>query len=118
MVFTFWRFKTTQHKLSDLGPDPTKAPCKKAKQLRRERKLEKLREKGIDVATLNTCKNKEKQVEDFINELPDDVKHKLEVLNQCNIDFFVSHCLVFCSDHLSTLLSTTKANYYMLCFPN
>lgn len=64
----------------DAGPDPTKAPCKKAKQLRLERKLEKQREKGIDVLPVNnTCKNKEKQVEDFINELPDDVKHKLEL---------------------------------------
>lgn len=62
------------------GPDPAKVPHKKAKQMRRERTLEKLKEKGIDITTLsNTSKNKEKQVEDFINELPDDVKHKLEV---------------------------------------
>ncbi|XP_053610397.1 arginyl-tRNA--protein transferase 1 isoform X2 [Plodia interpunctella] len=60
------------------GPDPTKGPCKKAKQMRRERKLEKLKEKGIDVTTLSS-KNKEKQLEDFINELPDDFKQKLEV---------------------------------------
>ncbi|CAB3253309.1 unnamed protein product [Arctia plantaginis] len=64
----------------DVGPDPNKAPCKKAKQLRIERKLEKLREKGIDVLPVNNaCKNREKQIEDFINELPDDVKHKLEI---------------------------------------
>ncbi|KAI8433118.1 hypothetical protein MSG28_013968 [Choristoneura fumiferana] len=62
------------------GPDPAKAPHKKAKQMRRERTLEKLKEKGIDITTLNnTNKNKEKQVEDFINELPNDVKLKLEV---------------------------------------
>lgn len=66
--------------VSDLGPDPTKPPCKKAKQLRLERKLEKLKEKGIDVSNLpKISKNKEKQVEDFINELPDEVKRKLEV---------------------------------------
>ncbi|KAI8439395.1 hypothetical protein MSG28_013198 [Choristoneura fumiferana] len=60
-------------------PDPAKAPHKKAK-MRRERTLEKLKEKGIDITTLNnTNKNKEKQVEDFINELPNDVKLKLEV---------------------------------------
>ncbi|KAG6443353.1 hypothetical protein O3G_MSEX002745 [Manduca sexta] len=64
----------------DTGPDPSKAPCKKAKQLRRERKLEKLKEKGIDVSSLNTTsKNNEKQIEEFINELPDDVKKKLEI---------------------------------------
>nr|XP_021199343.2 arginyl-tRNA--protein transferase 1 [Helicoverpa armigera] len=63
----------------DSGPDPNKAPCKKAKQLRRERKLEKLKEKGIEVLPVSPRKNKEKQIEDFINELPDDVKHKLEI---------------------------------------
>ncbi|XP_063537097.1 arginyl-tRNA--protein transferase 1 isoform X1 [Cydia strobilella] len=62
------------------GYDPAKAPSKKAKQLRLERKMEKLKEKGIDINSLsNTNKNKEKEVEDFINELPDDVKHKLEI---------------------------------------
>ncbi|XP_045775221.1 arginyl-tRNA--protein transferase 1 isoform X1 [Maniola jurtina] len=62
------------------GPDPTKAPCKKAKQLRRERMLEKLKKKGIDVSTVaNSNKNNEKQIEDFINELPSEVKRKLEI---------------------------------------
>lgn len=66
----------------DAGPDPTKAPCKKAKQLRKERKLEKLKDKGIDVTSLpNNNKNIEKQLEDFINELPDEFKQKLEVCN-------------------------------------
>ncbi|CAG9111731.1 unnamed protein product [Plutella xylostella] len=65
-----------------LGADPEKAPCKKAKQLRKERKLEKLKEKGIDISTLqntNNSKNKEKQIEDFINDLPEDLKNKVEV---------------------------------------
>ncbi|XP_049875795.1 arginyl-tRNA--protein transferase 1 [Pectinophora gossypiella] len=63
-----------------IGPDPTKGPCKKAKQLRRERKLEKLKEKGIDVSSLNNInKNKEKQVEDFINELPKEFQKRLEI---------------------------------------
>ncbi|CAG9788705.1 unnamed protein product [Diatraea saccharalis] len=62
------------------GPDSSKPPCKKAKQLRIERKLQKLKEKGIDVTSVTKhCQNKEKQVEDFINELPKDVKHKLEI---------------------------------------
>ncbi|CAK1586917.1 unnamed protein product [Parnassius mnemosyne] len=64
----------------DAGIDPTKSPCRKAKVLRRERRLEKLKDKGIDITMLtNTSKNKEKQLEDLINELPDNVKHKLEV---------------------------------------
>ncbi|XP_068617683.1 arginyl-tRNA--protein transferase 1 [Battus philenor] len=64
----------------DSGPDPNKVPCKKAKLLRRERRLEKLKEKGVDVSTIiNPDKNKEKQIEDLINELPENVKHKLEI---------------------------------------
>ncbi|XP_059052630.1 arginyl-tRNA--protein transferase 1 [Achroia grisella] len=67
-------------KITCSGPDPTRAPCKKAKQIRRERKLEKLKEKGIDITTVkNTNKNKEKQIEDFINDLPDDIIQKLEI---------------------------------------
>ncbi|KPJ13854.1 Arginyl-tRNA--protein transferase 1 [Papilio machaon] len=65
---------------NDMGPDPNKAPCKKAKLLRRERRLQKLKDKGVDITTLSdTNKNKEKQIEDFINELPENVKHKLEI---------------------------------------
>ncbi|XP_038222784.1 arginyl-tRNA--protein transferase 1 [Zerene cesonia] len=63
----------------DSGPDPTKPPCKKAKQMRKERKLEKLKAQGIDISSLDTNKSKEKQIEDFIKDLPEDVKHKLEV---------------------------------------
>ncbi|XP_026321324.1 arginyl-tRNA--protein transferase 1 [Hyposmocoma kahamanoa] len=60
--------------------DPTKSPCKKAKQLRRERKFEKLKEKGVDITTLsNTNKNKEKQLEDFLNELPKEYQQRLEI---------------------------------------
>lgn len=70
-----------QHsKIKEVGADPTKAPCKKAKQIRLERRMKKLKEKGIDITSLNTKnKNKEKELEHFINELPDDVKHKLEI---------------------------------------
>lgn len=66
--------------LSGTGADPAKSPCKKAKQLRWKRKLEKLKEKGVDVGTLSsTEKNKEKQMEDFINELPKEYQKRLEV---------------------------------------
>lgn len=64
---------------TDSGPDPSKAPCKKAKQLRRERTLEKLKLKGIDIDTLPTKQIPEKQIEDFLNELPDEFKNKLQV---------------------------------------
>ncbi|XP_072944615.1 arginyl-tRNA--protein transferase 1 isoform X2 [Epargyreus clarus] len=59
--------------------DPSRVPCKKAKQLRIERKLERLKQKGIDVSTLEKKQNKEKQVEDFINELPKETKRKLKI---------------------------------------
>lgn len=60
--------------------DPNRAPLKKAKLLRRERKLEKLKQMGIDTTTIsNSSKTKEKQLEDFINELPDDPKQKLQI---------------------------------------
>ncbi|CAH2043609.1 unnamed protein product, partial [Iphiclides podalirius] len=64
----------------DMGMDITKAPCKKAKLLRHEKRLQKLKEKGVDISVLiNTNKNNEKQIEDIINELPEIVKHKLEI---------------------------------------
>lgn len=46
-----------------------------------EKKLEKLKEKGVDVdsVSLKSNKNMEKQVEDFINELPEEAKNKLQV---------------------------------------
>ncbi|XP_041982131.1 arginyl-tRNA--protein transferase 1 [Aricia agestis] len=72
--------KVEEIKNKDAGPDPTKALCKKAKLMRRERRLEKLKLKGIDVSTIeDRSKDKEKQVEDFINEVPEDIMKKLEV---------------------------------------
>ncbi|CAK1555782.1 unnamed protein product [Leptosia nina] len=62
----------------DKGPDPSKPPCKKAKQMRIERKIEKLKAQGKDVTNVMKT-NKEKQLEDFIRDLPDEVKHKLEI---------------------------------------
>ncbi|XP_023937280.1 arginyl-tRNA--protein transferase 1 [Bicyclus anynana] len=71
--------KLTDKKQEVAGPDPTKAPCKKAKQARRERMLEKLKKKGIDVSNIGSNKNREKQIEDFINELPSEAKRNLEI---------------------------------------
>ncbi|XP_046969534.1 arginyl-tRNA--protein transferase 1 isoform X1 [Vanessa cardui] len=70
--------KLNQNKVA--GPDPTKGPCKKAKLIRRQRMLEKLKNKGVDINSLDTTnKNKEKQIEDFINELPNEVTRKFEI---------------------------------------
>ncbi|CAH2092903.1 unnamed protein product [Euphydryas editha] len=71
---------TKVNQSKDAGPDPSKAPCKKAKHMRRERMLEKLKNKGVDINTLDSSnKNKEKEIEDFLNELPNEVKRKLEI---------------------------------------
>lgn len=74
------RLKFVAFYIVGTGPDPNKAPCKKAKQLRRERKLEKLKEKDVNITTLsNVNKNKEKRLEDFINELPKEFQQRLQV---------------------------------------
>lgn len=53
-----------------VGPDPSKQPCKKAKQLRLEKKLKKLKAKGIETPILATKKTvKEKTLEDFFNDI-------------------------------------------------
>lgn len=83
------------------GPNPAKGPCRKAKQLRHERKLEKLREKGIDISTLtnDTQKNTEKTIEDFINELPGTFKDKLKL------------CLVRTNPVSPEWIATAKESY-------
>lgn len=63
------------------GADPSKPPCKKAKLLRLERKKQKLLEKGI-VWTGDESKEvgmTGKSLEEFLNEMPNELKHKLQV---------------------------------------
>lgn len=65
---------------SVMGPDPVKGPCKKAKQMRLERKLQKLAKKGEPMETKpSSNRNQEKSLEDFLNEAPQDGAHKLQV---------------------------------------
>nr|XP_033797951.1 arginyl-tRNA--protein transferase 1 isoform X1 [Geotrypetes seraphini] len=69
------------------GADPNKPPCRKAKELRKERRLQKLLQRQQDSATepqaTDTSKAKgsqQKSIEDFIFEtLPETVAHRLEV---------------------------------------
>lgn len=42
--------------------------------------LEKLKKKGVDITSVNKTNNKERQIEEFINDLPSEVKRKLEVI--------------------------------------
>lgn len=61
------------------GPDPSKPLRKKAKQLRIERKKQKLAEKGISFEPESKSHNTEKTLEQFFMEHPTDGAHKLEV---------------------------------------
>lgn len=62
------------------GADPARAPCKKAKQLRLERKLEKLAKSGQSLEQAKSQKqNNEKSLEDFLAEQPSDGAHTLKV---------------------------------------
>lgn len=61
-----------------MGMDPNKPPCKKAKLLRLERKQQKLLEKGITLEK-TTNANDAKSLEQFLNEIPSNSKHKLTV---------------------------------------
>lgn len=61
-----------------LGADPNKHPCKKAKLMRRERKQQKLNEKGINFAQ-PSANNEAKTLEQFVYDIPDSCKDKLKV---------------------------------------
>lgn len=74
------------------GADLSKPPCRKAKDIRKERKLQKLLQNQIEGAQLQAGDqasllqnskpkaNQPKTIEDFVfASLPDDARHKLEV---------------------------------------
>lgn len=75
------------------GPDPSRPLCKKAKELRLERKKAKLAEKGLTLSSpVGVKANQEKNLEQFLAEEPVDTKHKLKVrfkvrllLNLCDL---------------------------------
>ncbi|KAB0800775.1 hypothetical protein PPYR_06514 [Photinus pyralis] len=68
--------KTVVEKHS-VGPDLCKAPCKKAKILRIERKQQKLRAKGITLEKAPPV-NEAKTLEEFLNEIPATSKYKFK----------------------------------------
>lgn len=61
-----------------LGIDPSKPPCKKAKLFRKERKQQKLLEKGI-ILENQPITMEIKQLEDFLKDISKNSKHKLRV---------------------------------------
>uniref|UniRef100_A0A1Y1MAI0 arginyltransferase n=1 Tax=Photinus pyralis TaxID=7054 RepID=A0A1Y1MAI0_PHOPY len=69
--------KTVVEKHS-VGPDLCKAPCKKAKILRIERKQQKLRAKGITLEKAPPV-NEAKTLEEFLNEIPATSKYKFKI---------------------------------------
>lgn len=62
-----------------LGADVTKPPAKKAKILRLERKKQKLLQRGMSLENINTAGNAQKSLEQFLNDIPSNAKHKLTV---------------------------------------
>ena len=64
------------------GADPNKAPCKKAKLLRKERWAQKQAHKQASAQDQENCKknqNESKSLEDFLSEISRDPAHRLEV---------------------------------------
>ena len=65
------------------GADPSKGPCRKAKEIRRERKAAKLVNRSNESHSsmeVDRSKNAPKSIEEFLNEkMPDNPAHKLEV---------------------------------------
>ena len=64
------------------GADPNKAPCKKAKLLRKERWAQKQAHKQASAQDQENCKkklNESKSLEDFLSEISSDPAHRLEV---------------------------------------
>ncbi|KAL7890467.1 hypothetical protein AOLI_G00027250 [Acnodon oligacanthus] len=71
-----------------VGADPSRPPCRKAKDLRKERRLQKEQQRRQDGGTMtspnptpsNPASSQPKTVEEFIaDSLPDDAVHRLEV---------------------------------------
>ncbi|XP_018333588.1 arginyl-tRNA--protein transferase 1 isoform X2 [Agrilus planipennis] len=70
---------TTEVVKKGVGADPSRPPCKKAKLLRIERKQQKLIQKGLKIGQKETAKNEQKKLEDFIDQIPENAKHKLKL---------------------------------------
>lgn len=84
------------------GADPTKPKCRKAKEVRRERALQKLAAKGIDAPSLPPKRqqqqqpSEEKSLQDLLFEpFPENSKHKFEIriflAQTSNEEFMKSH---------------------------
>lgn len=81
---------------SKAGPDPNRPPCKKAKELRLERKKAKLAEKGLSLPTANALQsNQEKTLEQFLSEEPSDAKHILKVIQNMSLFKSFNLCDLF-----------------------
>lgn len=80
------------------GADPSKPPCRKAKDIRKERRLQKEQQKQQDgggaltnfkPAPATPASGQPKPLEEFITDsLPDDALHRLEVRNLPRCSFY------------------------------
>ncbi|XP_022089840.1 arginyl-tRNA--protein transferase 1-like isoform X2 [Acanthaster planci] len=74
---------TRKHPTPGLGPDPSKPPCRKAREIRRQRRLERLAKSGADVLSADKKpQNEPKSLEAMTQEVEKashGSKHKLEV---------------------------------------
>lgn len=80
----------TGEKITSTGYDPSRGPCRKAKDIRRERRVKKLLASGMspeEISSHSSPKCLEKSLEEFLNEpLPENAPHKLELrLVPCRI---------------------------------
>ncbi|XP_077285008.1 arginyltransferase 1 isoform X6 [Arctopsyche grandis] len=64
-----------------IGADPNRAPCKKAKLIRLEKKQAKIKSKDTAKVESGSIKsqNYEKQFEDYLTELPEDIRNRLQI---------------------------------------
>lgn len=83
------------------GVDLTKPKCKKAKQLRLERKRDKLALQGIDfeIPKKNSKNNCQKSIEDLLNDFNPDGVHKLKVNFNFLIFLLLNLWLLFCFNY-------------------
>lgn len=69
-----------------IGADSSKPPCKKAKLLRLERKKEKLLKQGLSLEKKQPAQS-QKSIEEFLDEISQNSKHKLRVCSLNNMVF-------------------------------
>lgn len=102
-----------------IGADVSKPPAKKAKLLRLERKKQKLLQRGMSLDNISTIGNTQKSLEQFLDEIPLNAKHKLtiklemmhdkHISYQTSVDLFAKYQQAI---HNETLDECNEAQFY------